>query len=590
MKVSRTFDIVDYCHEKYPRKEILFTKRSDKWESLTTNEFRILVDQLSLALLALGIRKNENIASIFSNNSFEWNIIDMAVSQVGAVHVPVYPTISDSDYVFILNQAEVRTIFVSDQVIYNKISGLIRELPRLNTIISIEKLPNVQCFSDFIQINDNTAESRQRLDSLKNSTQPDDVCTIIYTSGTTGFPKGVMLTHKNLCSNILAASDLQPLDKRHKVLSFLPLCHIYERTAVYQFLFKGTSVYYAENLKSILNNMQEIKPDGTTVVPRVLEKILSGVRSRANESFIIKRKLIEWCVNFGCKYKIFRKQGKYFRIRHLIADMVLFNSVRSLLGGKIKYIGLGGAPINEKIERFFWAAGVPVFQGYGLTECSPLVALNFPKNQNVRIGTVGPLIKKVKVKIAGDGEILVKGPNIMKGYYKNPELTHKTIEKGYLHTGDLGDFVENDFLKITGRKKEMFKTSYGKYIVPQAIENRFLDCPFINHIVIIGEGKHYAAAIVSPNFYVLRKKILKNFKGSNEKLIRKPAVIKTIAGEIKKVNRKLGKTEQIKKHLLVADFWTPETGEVSVTQKLRRNIIIQKYGLQIRDLYKEESL
>ncbi len=591
MKVRRTFDIVDYCCKKYPNKELFYTKKSGKWDSLNSGEFKSLTDRLSLALLAFGVKKEENVASIFSNNSYEWNIIDMAVAQIGAVHVPVYPTISDSDYLFILTQAEIRILFVSDQVVYNKVSQLIRELPQLDTIVSIERLPNVEHFLDFIELSGNhDAHTIDQLAALKKNIQSEDVCTIIYTSGTTGFPKGVMLTHTNLCSNILAAADLQPLGEKHKVLSFLPLCHIYERTAVYQFIYKGTTIYYAENLKSILHNMQEVQPDGTTVVPRVLEKILKGLISKSDESFAIVRRIMKWCVNFGCNYKVSVRRGYYYKLRHFLADLIVFRAIRSLLGGKIKYVGLGGSPIDDKIERFFWAAGIPVFQGYGLTECSPLVALNYSGDQNMKIGTAGPLIHKVHVKIAGDGEILVKGPNVMKGYYKNTELTNKTIENGYLHTGDLGEFVENTYLRITGRKKEMFKTSYGKYIVPQAIESRFLNCSCIDHIMVIGEGKHYAAAIISPNFDFLRKKTLKNFKGSNKKLIATPAVVKTITNEIKKVNKKLGKTEQIKKHLLVPDYWSPETGEISVTQKLRRNSILQKYAIHIYDLYKEDFL
>ncbi|MBN2524274.1 MAG: long-chain fatty acid--CoA ligase [Bacteroidales bacterium] len=535
-------------------------------------------------------KKKENIASIFSGNKSEWNIIDMAVAQIGAVHVPVYPTISDSDYLFILNQTEVRIIFVSDQTVYNKISGLIRELPKLEKLISIEKLTNVEGMMDFINAGARSEKINfHQLESIKKNISADDICTIIYTSGTTGLPKGVLLSHRNLCTNFMAAAERQPLGSQHKILSFLPLWHIYERTAVYQFLYKGTMVYYAENLKSLLANMQEIHPDGTTVVPRVLEKILKGLISRSNESFVLKKLLINWCVKFGCRYDPANKRGFYYKLRHFFTDILVFRAIRSLLGGKIKYVGMGGAPVSEKVERFFWAAGVPVFQGYGLTECSPLISLNYNEDDNMKLGTVGPLIPKVEVKIAEDGEIMVKGPNVMKGYYKNNELTNESFEKGFLHTGDLGEIIDNRFLKITGRKKEMFKTSYGKYIVPQAIESRFIDCPYINHIMIVGEGKHYAAAIISPNFEYFRKIYYGNMKISNENLIVHPEIIKRILQEIRAVNKKLGKTEQIRKHLLVSDVWSPESGEISITQKLRRNILLQKYAHQIHELYIEDS-
>ncbi|MGD2034598.1 MAG: AMP-binding protein, partial [Bacteroidales bacterium] len=377
--------------------------------------------------------------------------------------------------------------------------------------------------------------------------------------------------------------------RNHRVLSFLPLCHIYERTAVYQFMYKGTEIYYAESLKSILNNFQEIRPDGTTVVPRVLEKILRGVLSRADESFFLKRKAIRWCVKFGCNYMLNEKRGYYYKLRHLLADLMVFRSVRHFLGGRIKYVGLGGAPVSEKIESFYWAAGIPVYQGYGLTECAPLVALNSGKKENVRLGTVGRPVKNVTVRIAGDGEILVKGPNVMMGYYKDVKLTNQSVKNGYLHTGDLGEMTADGYLKITGRKKEMFKTSYGKYIVPQAIESLFTNSQYIDHIMIIGEGKHYAAAIISPDFAFFRSNVLRRKTATNEEIITQKPVIHIIVREIGKANRSLGKTEQIKRYLLVPDSWSPDTGEISVTQKLRRNTILQKYALQIRDLYKEDS-
>lgn len=590
MQITRTFEIIDHCLANYPNEDLLFRRKNGVWTSLSSNGLRKQVDLLSAAFLSQGIKKNENVATIFSYNSYEWNIIDLAIAQVGAVHLPVYPTISDSDYLFILNQAEVRTVIVSDQGIYNKISGLLRDLPVLESIISIEKLSNVKYFEDLLSYGSELIDSyRKRIIKIKEGIQPERVCSIIYTSGTTGFPKGVMLTHKNLCTNLIAAASLQPVGKGEKVLSFLPLCHAYERMSVYQSLYKGIKIYYADSFKSILIDMRDVQPAGTTVVPRVLEKIVKGVLTKAKESFFIKRWIMKWSVEFGFKYRIYKRKGFIRRFKLFLADKVVYRHVRTLLGGKLKYVGCGGAPVLKEIERFFWAAGIPVYEGYGLTECSPLVSLNSKGKNNIVLGTVGPVIPDVEVKIADDGEILVRGPNIMKGYYKNPKLTEQTIVNGWLHTGDLGRFLADRFLKIKGRKKEMFKTSYGKYIVPQAIENKFIESMIIDQIMVIGEGKHCAAAIVSPDYNYFREIQKKKVQSDNKVLADNPDLIKLIRKEISNVNQQLGNTEQIKKYFIVGDTWTAESGEISATLKLRRNIILHKYSLHIRDLYKEDS-
>jgi long-chain acyl-CoA synthetase len=591
MTLERNFDIIEHFLENFPGKPLFHVKRAGKWTYITSDEFAEKVNHLSLFLLMSGVRKDEIVATIFSYNSYEWNIIDLALSQIGAVHLPVYPTLSDSDYLFILNQAEVRWVFLTDQPIYNKLTLLLHELPMLENIISIEKLPNLEHFQKLLQSaipkkNELIASLQQK----KKNAQPSNVCTIIYTSGTTGFPKGVMLTHRNICSNILAAANLHPLGYGNSVLSFLPLCHMYERIAVYQFLYKGVEVYYAESLKATMVNMREVQPDGTTVVPRVLEKIVSGIYARSHRSNIFIRRFVHWGLRHGFNYKPYatlRWPGKMF---HFFADLFIYSSIRAQLGGKMKYIGCGGAPTPARILNFFWACGIPVFEGYGLTECSPLVSLNYPGEKNIINGTVGPTVNEVQVRISEDNEILVKGPNVMKAYFKNPELTNQTLVDGWLHTGDLGVIIKSRYIKIVGRKKEMFKTSYGKYIVPQAIENMFTTSPVIDHIVVIGEGKHCAAAIISPNFPYCRHTLLKQINLSNRELIEKAEVRRAIHKEIENVNHKLGKTEQIRKYLIVPDNWAIETGELSATQKLRRNIISTKYASSIREMYHDDSL
>lgn len=591
MSLQLTFDLIHYCMEKYPGKYLFRNKQGENWTGISSEAFAEEISKLSRVLLAEGVAKGECVASVFSWNCYEWNIIDMALARIGAVHLPVYPTISDSDYHFILEQAEVKRIFLTDQVLYNKVAQLQSELPLLRSIVSIERLPSVDHFWELLHmdlVNEDELEAQvtQRIGEIR----PDTVCTILYTSGTTGFPKGVMLTHRNLCTNIEAAASHQPLSVGDHVLCFLPLCHIYQRTAVYQFIMKGVEVYYAESLKALLQNMKEIGPTGTTVVPRVLEKIVTGIRTRAQGSGAIKRGLILWSIRFGYRFEPMEKRTLFMRIRHSLADKLVYRYVRSLLGGRLSYVGCGGAPVDARILRFFWAAGIPVYEGYGLTESAPLVALNYPGTGNCRIGTVGPLINDVEVEIMADREIRVRGPNVMKGYFRNEEQTQVSLQDGWLYTGDLGEIIDGRFLRIIGRKKEMFKTSYGKYIVPQAIENRFVDSRIIDYLIVIGEGKHYAAAIVSPDFRYARSLLPPGFKGSNKDIAGQKEIIAAINREINQVNRQLGKTEQIKKHLVVEDQWTVESGELSPTQKLKRNIIMHKYAARIRELYREDNL
>jgi long-chain acyl-CoA synthetase len=576
----------------FGEKPAFYLKVGRKWQPISSKDYTATIDILSLGLLTLGIKKGENIATIFTYNCPQWNFIDMALAKIGAVHVPVYPSISDSDYLYILNQAKVRYVIASDQVLYNKLTRLQKEIPTLEKVITIENLPNVDSYDELIQLGFGAStEIQNLLDERVLSNKPDDIVTIIYTSGSTGLPKGAMLTHTNLVTNMYAAAAIQPLGKGHRVMSFLPLCHVYERTANYQFQFKGATIYYCENLKSLTTNMREVKPHGITVVPRLLEKVIKFVMVNTRKGSFLVRMVVRWSIRFGFKFKPYRKHSTFwYRIRYKLADLFIFRSVRASFGGRLRYIGCGGAPINEKVERFFWAAKMPVYQGYGLSECSPLVALNFPGRGNYWIGTVGPVIEDVEVKIAHDGEILCKGPNVMKGYFLMDELTGKTIVNGWLHTGDIGKLVRNKYLKITGRKKQMFKTSYGKYIVPQAIESKFVGSDIIDYLVVIGEGKHCAAAIISPNFPNLRKNYDKQNKLSNAKLIEMPTVKKAIRKEIDTVNKTLGKTERIQKHLIVPDAWSAETGELSPTLKIKRNLIQKKYKRQIHLLYRMDSI
>lgn len=590
MEITFTFDIVDYCVGMYAEQTAFANKEHDKWKTITHVEFKEKVYDFAYGLITLGVNSLENVATIFSSNCYEWNIIDMALALTGAVHVPVYPTISDSDYLYILNQTEVSMVFVSDQGLYNKVVRLKDEIPSLKKVFSIKQLPNVDNWELILQLGkDHKDECLSQLETRRRFITVDDTVTIIYTSGTTGFPKGVMLTHRNLVSNMCAAAKMQPIGNGQKVISFLPLCHVYERTGIYQFQYKGTAIYYAENLKSITQNFREIHPHGTTVVPRILEKILKGVMTNATNSHFIKHAFIKWTIKFGFRYKPNARRGFIYKLQHRLADIAVYRHIRTLLGGQLIFVGCGGAHLRKQVERFFWAAGIPVYQGYGLTETSPLVSLNYPGKKHFKLGTTGPILDEVEVKFTNEGEILCKGPNVMKGYYKQDELTNKTIVDGWLHTGDIGKIVKKRYLRIIGRKKQMFKTSYGKYIVPQAIENKFGSSPVIDHIIVIGEGEHCAAAVICPNFQFLKLK-LNTATHSNQELIEMSETRRMIQKEISNVNRQLGKTEQLKKFLVVPDEWSVKTGEISATLKIKRNIIQNKYRRQIFDLYKDESI
>lgn len=590
-RVTRTFEIAEFCAKEYGDKAAFYQKRGQNWIPVSCAAYQKLSERLALGMITIGIQKGDNVATVFSNNTPQWNMLDIAFSQVGAVHIPVYPTISDSDYLYILNQAEVRYVFVGDQWAYNRVSRLQKELPKLEQIFPVDRILNTDNYDELLNLGENSSESiKADLDERKKNIHPNDITSIIYTSGTTGFPKGAMLTHNNLLSNTFAAAEIQPLGPGNRIFSFLPLCHVYERTANYQFQIKGTEIYYCENMKRMMANFREVRPHGTSVVPRVLEKIIKYISVSAKKKNLIIRWIIISSVNLGLNFDSERKQGYLYRWRYRLAFWAVFSKVRASLGGRINYIGCGGAPISPKIKRFFWACKMPVYEGYGLTECSPLVSLNFPGVGNHNIETVGPVISGVEVKLTDDKEILVKGPNCMSGYFKNPELTEETIVDNWLYTGDIGEIIDNKFLKITGRKKQMFKTSYGKYIVPQAIENKFADSPVIDHLMVIGEGKHCAGAVISPNFLYLRKIHSIGEKTSNAKLIELSTVKKSVFKEIEKVNKSLGRTEQIKKHLLVPDVWSSDTGELSLTMKLKRNIILKKYNKKIHLLYKEESI
>lgn len=589
-EILRTFDIIDHIQEQYKHKNDVFGgKRNGIWFIYSGSDYRQYVDAISYSLLEHGFKKEDKIISISSNKP-EWNFIDMAMAQLGIVHVPVYPNINTNEYLYIFSHSDAKAIFIGDDVIYQRIKPVLDKTPSIEKIFCLWKnecLHNSNIYSLIERGRQLKEKYHSNLEAIKNSISPDDIVTIIYTSGTTGISKGVMLTHSNLVSNILSTSKIQPLNSKHKVLSFLPLCHIFERMMNYHYQYLGISIYYAENIGTIPENLREIKVNGITTVPRLLESIFDKIQAKGKDTGGIKKKVFNWAIDVALAYELHPSIG--YRIKQQIANILVYNKIKKSLGGNLKIIISGGAALQVRLIRFFGAMGIQVLEGYGLTETSPVISVNCPSGNNIRFGTVGPVLENVQVKIAEDGEILVKGPNVMKGYYKDEETTKKVIdEEGWFHTGDIGELIENKFLKITDRKKEIFKNAGGKYIAPQVIENKLKESIFIDQAMVIGENEKFVAAIISPNFNHLHYWAVKHkiHYSNNKELIEHLLVIERINEEVQKINEELSPHEQIKKIQLIPETWAPHTGELSPTLKLRRKVIYEKYMHIVCKIYK----
>ncbi|MDQ1770948.1 AMP-binding protein [Labilibaculum sp. A4] len=587
--ITRIFDLLENYRKNFPDKRDAFAKKEkDGWIPFSTEQYLTYSDYISYALLENGIEKNDCVITI-TNNRPEWNFVDMGLAQIGAVHVPLYPTINTKSYDYIILQCQPVAIFVANHVLYEKIAPLLNNHPSVKFVYSFEKIKSVAHWSRLLEIGEKAENKMQKeLLAIKDSIQPDDLVTIIYTSGTTGNPKGVMLSHSNFISNVLASAASLNLDSSHKTLSFLPINHVYERMVNYQYQYKGISIYYAESMDTIGDNLRELKPHGFATVPRLLEKVYDKIMAKGKSQPFLKKAIFLWAVNLGQKYELNRANGWWYEFKLKIARKLVFSKWQEALGGNIKFMCSGGAPLQIRLERLFWAAGIPVQEGYGLTETSPIISANQNSYPNVRFGTVGPVLKGVEVKIAEDGEILVRGPNVMLGYYKNPELTKEVLEEdGWFHTGDIGCWEDERFLKITDRKKEMFKTSGGIYIAPQEIENRLKESPFIDQSIVCGEFKRFPSVIISPDFvflkeYCRRKKI--PFESADQIIYNQKIQVR-IWKEIQKMNVNLDRPKKIKSFRLVPHVWTPETGELSPTLKLKRTVLKIKYQLIIEEIY-----
>jgi long-chain acyl-CoA synthetase len=587
MEVRRTFDIIQLNVEKYPRPVMYGGKTDNEWITYSTSEVQDYVNWVSYGLLSMGYQKGDKIATI-SGNKPEWNFVDMGVAQAGMIHVPIYPTIGTDEYEYILEHSDVKIIIVGNKAIYNKVNPIAGKVTQLKDIYSFDQVDGVKSFSEIIDAGKMNAERlKDELEKIKDGIFPEDLVTIIYTSGTTGNSKGVMLSHNNLDKNAITTSKAHHLTYGHRAVSFLPLCHVYERMVNYHFQYKGISVYYIENMGTISEAVKEIKPHIFNTVPRLLEKIYDNIIAKGRNLPWIKKQIFFWAVNLGLKFKL-KENSQFYRFRLGIARKLIFSKWKEALGGELQVMVSGGAALQSRLEKIFWAAGLPVIQGYGLTETSPVIAVNPLREDEIGFGTVGPVIEGVEVMIAEDGEILCRGVNVMMGYYKAPELTAEMIDsEGWLHTGDIGVIEQGKFLRITDRKKEMFKLSAGKYIAPQVIENKLKESSFIEQAMVIGENQKFASALLSPNFAFLHDwcsihKI--QFRDNNE-LIELQEVIDRFSREVRDVNKSLGEYEQIKRFRLVTEEWTPQTGELSPTLKLKRNYLAKEYRNIISEIY-----
>ncbi len=587
MQITRIFDLLPHYLESFdPKDDVVAGKVSGEWIKYDIHKYIEYANNVSYGLLALGIEKGDKIGTIM-NNCPEWNFLDMGILQIGAVHVPIYPTISESDYKYILNHSEVKCIFVGGHELLKKIEHILPEVPGVKNIYAINKHEDIKHISEFIELGKANADE-ERLKSIMSGVDKNDLATLIYTSGTTGNPKGVMLSHNNIVSNFTALYPILPIGQKTRALSYLPLCHVYERIMVYLYTLCGVSVYYAENIAKITDNLKELQPDMFVSIPRFLEKVYDRIIEKGDKLPFLKRAVFFWAVSVGKGFKPDNGNGWYYDQKLKLARKLVFSKWQTALGGNLKYVVSGGAALQERIGRIFTAAGIRILEGYGLTESSPVIAVSTLEKNGVKFGTVGPVLPNVEVRIADDGEILAKGPSIMMGYFKEPELTKEAIdEDGYLHTGDIGHIEPEGQLKITGRKKLIFKTSLGKYVSPEHMEIKFKESPFIDNIVVMGENQKFAAALIVPDFNHLKKWCKKKDIDytTNEQMVRLPRIKKRFHKEVHKYNHHFGSAERIMKYELIDKEWTVESGELSANQKMKRKFICEEYRELIDSIF-----
>ncbi len=586
--IKRLFDFPYYQLENYNLEKSLVSKKEGKWIATSTQEYIDKANAISRGLIQLGVQPNDKVAIISMTNRTEWNICDIGILQTGAQDVPIYPTISQEDYAYILNHSQSVYCFVSCEFVLEKINNIKDQVPSLKGVYSFDTIAGCNHWEKLLELGKD--ESYQdEVEKRKQNIKELDLATIIYTSGTTGKPKGVMLSHKNIVSNAINSTLRIPFELgKSKALSFLPVCHIYERMLLYMYQYCGVSIHFAESLETISDNLQEIKPQVMTAVPRLLEKIYDKIYAKGADLKGIKKKLFFWAIELGLNYKPYGENGWWYEFQLKIAGKLIFSKWRAALGGELEVVASGSAALQTRLAKVFNAAGIPIMEGYGLTETSPVVSVNDMRNKHFRIGSVGKIIKDTEVKIASDGEILVKGPQVMMGYYKDEELTNKVIKNDFFHTGDIGEIDQDGFLKITDRKKEMFKTSGGKYVAPQVVENAMKESFFIEQIMVIGDGEKMPAAFIQLNFdFVKDWAKRKGFEiGTNaEEIIKNPRLLDRIQKEIDNHNKQFGNWEKVKKFELTPDIWSIESGHLTPTMKLKRKVIKEKYAILYNRIY-----
>jgi long-chain acyl-CoA synthetase len=581
--ISRIFDFAYHQLENFPQEKCFNFKKNNNWQSISTEKFISEANKVSNSLLALGVQPNDKIAVITDSNNSNWHILDIGILQIGAQNVPLYATLSEKDNAYILNHSDAKYCFVSDDNLYQKVKSIAGKT-QLQNVFSLDEIQTDYSWNSFLKIGEN--EDRQsKITALKNAVKPEDLATIIYTSGTTGIPKGVMLSHKNIVFSVFKTAQKIDLKQgTNKIVSYLPICHVFERSASYYNLYMGFEIYFAESIDKLGETIQEVKPHYLAVVPRLLEKMFDKIVTTGSNLRGFKKLLFFWALSVGEKYEPYNKNGSFYNFKLNIARKLIFIKWKEALGGNLQFMISGSAPLQQRLIRIFTAAGIAVFEGYGMTESSPGGSINDLRNNGLKIGTVGKPLEGVEIKIAEDGEILMKGDNIMLGYYKNEEMTNKTIINGYLHTGDIGQIDAEGFLTITDRKKEMFKTSGGKYIAPTALESALKQSRFIEQVMVIGENEKMPAALIQLNFEFIKEwaerhqHVITDIT-SDEKLINR------IQKEVDFHNQKFGKWEQIKKFKITPDEWSIESGHLTPTMKMKRNIIKEKYKNLYQKIY-----
>ena len=588
MDVTRTFDLLDRYKQLFPKETALAIKRHNKWETWSADDFIETCHDVAYGLLELGFNKGDKIITITSNRP-EWNFADHGMAMCGIVHVPLYTSLNEQEYGYIIEHSEAKMALVSDRKLYEKISKGSAKSALSNRIYTLDETEGVPNWNIILEAGKNNRKKwSEKLTEIKASINEKDFASLLYTSGTTGQPKAVMLSHENMVKNFIAAAGIFKLTPDDKYLSILPLCHVGGRLGNYQTQYSGSGIYYPESMGAFVTAMKEINADGFDAVPRVLEKVYDNIIARGNQLTGIKKKIFFWAVRLGFKYNAYGSNGWWYRKRLAFADKVIFTKWREALGGRVRLVGCGGASLQPRLEKLFWAAGVKIINMYGLTETSPIITISNTEKGKFKLGTVGSLIEGVELKIAEDGEILCRGHNVMLGYYKDEQLTRKAFDnEGWFHTGDIGHLEDGKFLAVTDRKKEIFKLSNGKFIAPQVLEGIFKQSPLIDNMMVIGEHQKYASAIIIPAFEQLSAWADENnvVFSSNDELICMPEVQRHFQKEIDRINRTMSDHERLLRFRLVKDAWSPETGELSPTLKLKRKVVTDQYGKLIESIY-----